>query len=105
MADRVLNARNIQFKRAQETEGGKFPNALLSTSMAEALCKTDDQATELLKNAAERLRFSARAYHRILKVSRTIADLEASDTIGKTHIAEAIAYRSVGKQLSAHTEI
>lgn len=56
---------------------------------------------QLLRDAAEKLKFSARGYHRILKVARTLADLDGSETVGRLHLAEAISYRIAGERLSA----
>jgi magnesium chelatase family protein len=60
-------------------------------------CKTDKDAGALLKNAVDTLGFSARSYGRILKVARTIADLEAAELIDATHVSEAIQYRNLDR--------
>lgn len=85
--ERVENARELQLKRQ-----GK-PNYALNTSEIDALCKPDEAGLQLLKTAIAKLNLSARAYHRILKVARTIADLEAKTEINSGHIAEAVQYR------------
>ena len=72
-------------------------NAQMSTKQIREFCKLDETSLQLLKTAMERLNLSARAYDRILKVSRTIADLEATPTINSSHIAEAIQYRSLDR--------
>ena len=68
-------------------------NNLLSTKEIDLHCQPDAQAEQLLRNAMLKLNWSARAYHRVLKVARTIADLEQADQIGQAHVAEAIQYR------------
>jgi magnesium chelatase family protein len=85
--DRVVLARDRQHARQ-----GK-PNARLAAREVEAHCALDRAGSALLQRAMARLSLSARAYHRILKVTRTIADLEASRSIAAAHVAEAIAYR------------
>jgi magnesium chelatase family protein len=87
VAQRVERAFSAQLQRQ-----GKGNHAL-STKEIDAHCKPDAAGEQLLSNAMTRLNWSARAYHRILKVARTIADLGGSVTIGKEHVAEAIQYR------------
>ncbi|MBK8684326.1 MAG: ATP-binding protein [Bacteroidetes bacterium] len=95
--ERVIQARAIQAQRYAGMEG-IFSNAQMGTKMMQELCVVPTAGQQLLKTAMERLNLSARAYDRILKVSRTIADLNASEQIGIEHIAEAIQYRSlIGK--------
>lgn len=94
---RVTGAREIQSARFRELDGVHY-NAQMSTKLIREHCKLDDASLLLLKTAMERLNLSARAYDRILKVSRTIADLAASDAIHPDHIAEAIQYRSLDRE-------
>ncbi len=93
---RVVAARDIQTARFENTEN-TFCNAQMSTKQLRAECKITDDGTQLLKTAMERLGLSARAYDRILKVARTIADLDSSQNIKTEHLAEAIQYRSLDR--------
>ena len=70
----------------------------MSTKLIREYCKLDETSLQLLKTAMERLNLSARAYDRILKVARTIADLEAAENVVSSHIAEAIQYRSLDRE-------
>ena len=88
--ERVIESRRVQHERA-----GK-PNALLSNAELARFCHIGGEALGLLEHAAEKLYLSPRACHRILKVSRTIADLDHADDIGPEHLAEAIAFRRPG---------
>lgn len=94
--ERVLKARTIQSMRYKSREG-VYNNAQMKTKDLQSICKLDDASTALLKTAMERLGLSARAYDRILKVARTIADLDHSTNIQTNHIAEAIQYRSLDR--------
>jgi len=94
--ERVMRARNIQAERFRGTE--IYANAQMSSRMLRKYCNPDEAGNQLLKNAMERLGLSARAYDRILKVSRTIADLEGSERILADHLGEAIQYRSLDKE-------
>ena len=93
---RVNAAREIQKKRYAGT--GVSCNARLTTSMLKEYCVLESDAKDFLKASFERLSMSGRAYDRILKVARTIADLDSSEKIGKTHIAQAVRYRSLDRK-------
>jgi len=93
---RVIAARVIQEKRFEEAEG-IFANAQMSPKQLRKYCRIEDTGQELMKNVMEKLGLSARAYDRILKVSRTIADLDSSENINNEHLAEAIQYRSLDR--------
>lgn len=73
-------------------------NAQINPALMSRYCKLDTSASYLVKNAMERLDFSARAYDRILKVSRTIADLDGSEIIQANHLAEAVNYRNLDRK-------
>lgn len=94
--ERVLKARVVQqerFKDLLEVHN----NAQMSSKLIRVYCKLDVESQQLLKNAMEKLELSARAYDRILKVARTIADLDSSENISKYHISEAIQFRSLDR--------
>ncbi|PKQ62583.1 magnesium chelatase [Labilibaculum filiforme] len=93
---RVEKARKIQEERFADHEGVHC-NAQMSSKLLRKHCLPNEAGNQLLKTAMEKVGLSARAYDRILKVSRTIADLEGSDTIETDHLAEAIQYRSLDR--------
>jgi len=89
---RVQRARDRQTERFKNTK--YISNSEMSSNAIKEFCLVDDESKELLKKAAESLHLSARAYFRVLKIARTIADLDGSDNILKEHIVEALQYRS-----------
>ena len=99
--ERVIRAREIQLKRFLGMDHF-FSNGDMGTKEVRIFCKLDSSGSELLKMAINKLGLSARAFERILKVSRTIADLESSDNILPQHVSEAIQYRSLDRELWNH---
>ncbi|WP_425389821.1 YifB family Mg chelatase-like AAA ATPase [Ekhidna sp.] len=95
--ERVIKAREIQEQRFKD-QSGVFNNAMMSSNMVKDVCQINEAGKTLLKTAMERLGLSARAYDRILRVSRTIADLAGKDEIAIEHLAEAIQYRSLDRE-------
>ena len=93
---KILARVEAAFERQQQRQGKT--NNLLCTSEIDALCRPDAAADTILKAAMNKFDWSARAYHRVLKVARTIADLAAADTITSHHVAEAIQYRRALKE-------
>ena len=94
---RVIKAREIQAKRFAE-HPGVYANAQMGSKLLKEICQVSPVGANLLKTAMDRLNLSARAYDRILKVSRTIADLADSEEIRPEHLAEAIQYRSLDRE-------
>jgi magnesium chelatase family protein len=93
---RVVRAREIQSRRFEQ-QSHLHCNAMMTSNMVKEICVIQDAGVKLLKTAMERLGLSARAYDRILKVSRTIADLAGTEDIKVEHLAEAIQYRSLDR--------
>lgn len=92
---RVNRAREIQVKRYKEY--GIYSNSELTSKMLEKYCKLDDETFKILKSYLEKLKLSNRTYTKILKVSRTIADLDEKENIELEHVLEAIQYRTLDK--------
>ncbi|QUH31428.1 YifB family Mg chelatase-like AAA ATPase [Vallitalea guaymasensis] len=93
--ERVMRAHKIQQERYKDSK--IYFNSMLSAAQIEKYCQLDDKSREMMKLAFEKLDLSARAYHRILKVARTIADLDGENDIEEKHLAEAIQYRSLDR--------
>lgn len=97
IAQRVLAARDIQQERYKELHQ-VYANAQMPSRMVRQICQIDTEGAALIKMAMEKLQLSARAYDRILKVARTVADLEASTNIRSQHLAEAIQFRNLDRE-------
>ena len=96
--ERVKRAREFALDRAKDSGRSVFCNAQLDSADIRRFCVTDGAAQALLKAAYERLGMSARGYDRVMRVARTIADLDGKEVIGASHVAEAIQYRSLDKK-------
>ncbi len=94
--ERVIKAREVQAERFNDYKGIHC-NAQMTGRMIHQFAEPDEQGIELLRMAMEKLSLSARAYNRILKVARTIADLAGSEQIKPDHIAEAVGYRTLDR--------
>jgi magnesium chelatase family protein len=93
---RVEKARQIQRERFSDRNNGGMTNADMRVAEVRQFCELDDAGQQLVKAAMTQLQLSARAYHRILKLARTIADLVGEENIQSTHLAEALQYRPKG---------
>ncbi|MEQ1951326.1 YifB family Mg chelatase-like AAA ATPase [Mesorhizobium sp. CN2-181] len=100
VARRVAAARTIQRRRFEEIGASVTTNAHCPTALVEEIARPDGAGETLLRDASEKLGFSARAYHRVLKVARTLADLDDSETVRRIHLAEAISYRIAAERLA-----
>ena len=96
---RVEKARQIQRERFADLNNGVMTNADMRVAEVRQFCELDDAGQSLIKAAMTQLQLSARAYHRILKLSRTIADLAGEENIRSTHLAEALQYRPKGMMM------
>ncbi len=94
---RVQAARDIQAQRFRGS--GVFTNAQMTSKHIRQFCAVDDATQSLLRSAINQLGLSARAYDRVLKLGRTIADLEGLESIAPAHVAEALQYRSMDRKL------
>ncbi len=99
LREKVENARRIQQKRFEKIENINC-NAQMTTSHIKEFCMLDKESTEFLKKAFNRFNFSARSYHKFLKLSRTFADMDNSKDIKKTHVAKALMCRDLDKEQS-----
>ena len=93
--ERVIRARERQHERLKVE--GIFSNAVMTPRLIRRYCRIDSESEQMLERSMTRLGLSARAYDRILKVSRTVADLDGSEEIRPAHIAEAVGYRSLDR--------
>ncbi len=100
VALRVARARKVQAERFEALGLSGGINAHCPTAFVEEIAALDHAGTSLLRDASEKMGFSARAYHRVLKVARTLADLDGADSVGRIHLAEAISYRTSTERMA-----
>lgn len=99
VAARVARARDIQAARYAAMDLGNFrTNAQVSGPALEEVARADTAGMALLRDAADSMRLSARGYHRVLRVARTLADLDAAERVGRVHLAEALSYRALADE-------
>jgi magnesium chelatase family protein len=102
VAQRIMGARSIQLARFQALGRRDLrTNGEVQSTLLEQIASPDGNGLKLLRDAADAMRLSARGYHRVLKVARTIADLDGAETIGRPHLAEALAYRALHDRMAA----
>ena len=99
VAARVARARASQVTRYGALGLGVRTNAAVNASVLEAVAKPDSGGLALLRDAAEAMRLSARGYHRVLRVARTLADLDGEEPVRRVHFAEALAYRALADEI------
>jgi magnesium chelatase family protein len=98
VAARVAAARNIQLKRYAARGLPKVrTNSEAPSAILEEVAKPDAAGLKLLRDAAETMKLSARGYHRVLRVARTLADLDGTERVGRLHLAEALSYRALAE--------
>jgi magnesium chelatase family protein len=98
--NRVISARQIQVQRFIKSK--KHCNAQMTSRQIKSYCQIDQASAQMLEAAIEKLGLSARAYNRVLKIARTIADLAGVNQIKKTHFAEAIGYRNLDRKTASY---
>jgi magnesium chelatase family protein len=100
IAQRVARARQIQAERyAGLGHADMRTNGCVQASLLEEVARPDAGGLTLLRDASEAMRLSARGYHRVLRVARTLADLDGSDVVGRIHVAEALSYRALAEEV------
>lgn len=100
VAERVARARTIQQDRLERLGVSATTNAQCPAALIEEIATPDASGMALLRDASEKFGLSARAYHRVLKVARTLADLDGAASVGRIHLAESISYRMAGERLA-----